>query len=99
MSAHVCCTLSGGENSLERTKKGGGTKVKVVRAGKLGSWLGPSAVLVLLPKCPACFAGYLALAGIGVSVEAASGFRIGLMAACITAISLVLVRSLIAAIR
>ena len=74
-----------------------GAKASVVRTGKLG--LAPSALLLLLPKCPACFAGYLALAGIGVSVEAASGLRIGLTAACITAISLLLVRLFVSVVR
>jgi hypothetical protein len=98
MSAHACCTPNGGA-SLPLAKTAEGRNANVVRAGKLGSWLGPSAVLVLLPKCPVCFAGYLALAGVGVSVEAASGLRIGLMAACITVISLLVVRSLVAAAR
>jgi hypothetical protein len=84
MSAHVCCTPTGGESSLGRAKTAGGTKANVVRAGKLGSWIGPSALLILLPKCPMCLAAYLALAGTGVSTTAAAGLRVGVIVLCLS---------------
>ena len=46
-------------------------------------WAAPGLVLALLPKCPMCLAGYLALAGVAVSVDSAEGLRIALVAACV----------------
>src|SRR5262245_22063947 len=44
--------------------------------GELVGWLVPSATLLLLPKCPACVAAYLALAtGLGVTMGTATTLR------------------------
>lgn len=98
MSAHACCVISGaGDNGGAANGKQGERRAwGLVRAGKAGSWIGPSALLVLLPKCPMCFAAYLAVAGIGVSVELAARLRIGVMAACVTTLSLLVVRFFVA---
>jgi hypothetical protein len=46
-------------------------------------WLVPGALLALMPKCPVCLAGYLALAtGVGVSLPVAQALRFTLMALC-----------------
>jgi hypothetical protein len=43
----------------------------------------PSAVVALLPKCPACLAAYLALGtGVGVSVTAAQWLQTVVIALC-----------------
>jgi hypothetical protein len=48
----------------------------------------PGAVLVLIPKCPACIAAYIALGtGIGLSMSAATYVRIMLLLLCITAMT------------
>ena len=52
------------------------------RGGEVASWVVPSAALVLLPKCPACVAAYVALAGITVSFSTASYLRITLFVLC-----------------
>lgn len=47
------------------------------------AWLLPGSLLVLMPKCPACFAAYIALfTGVGISMPAASGLRLFLIVAC-----------------
>ena len=58
------------------------------RAGKVRgifSWVLPSAVLVLMPKCPACLAAYVMLGtGLGLSFSTARYMRWGLLGLCIT---------------
>jgi hypothetical protein len=47
-------------------------------------WFVPSVLLALIPKCPACFAAWLALAsGAGVSASTASHLRTALVVLCI----------------
>ena len=47
----------------------------------------PAAALVLLPKCPACLAVWLAAGtGIGISAAAASRLRGGLVVFCVLAL-------------
>jgi hypothetical protein len=47
----------------------------------------PTLVLVLLPKCPACFDAYVALGtGISLSVAAASILRTALIVLCVAAL-------------
>lgn len=51
-------------------------------------WLTPIAVLALLPKCPACWAAYYALAtGVSISISVATRVRFGVIALCITTVA------------
>ena len=51
-------------------------------------WLVPSAVLLVLPKCPVCFAGWIAVTtGVGVSISAAGILRSVLLILCMLALS------------
>lgn len=61
----------------------------------LTGWLIPSALLVLMPKCPACMAAYIAMAtGLGISLPAAANVRFMLISLCITSLSWFTIRTL-----
>lgn len=63
-------------------------------------WLVPGVILVLVPKCPACFAGYLAIAtGVGVSATTAGNLRSLLVILCLGGLAVVAVRSVCRLIR
>src|SRR5215472_19324115 len=62
----------------------GGCGSPVRRAVGLISWILPSAILALIPKCPMCLAAYIALwTGIGLSFSAAIYLRASLLAVSI----------------
>jgi hypothetical protein len=47
----------------------------------------PGLLLILMPKCPACFAAYIALAsGIGLSLPVAAGGRMTLIVLCVASL-------------
>ncbi len=64
------------------------------RGVEMAGWLIPGATLVLLPKCPACVAMYVALfSGVGLSLASASLIRTSLLILCVLILScLALVR-------
>ena len=79
MSDHSCCDRA-------VTGRAAG-QVVGRRLGSTVRWAVPSAVLVLLPKCPMCIAAYLALwTGVTVSTSVAGGVRVGLIGACLACI-------------
>ena len=57
-------------------------------------WVVPGTVLALMPKCPACLAAYVALAGIGISASAASYVRTAAIVLCVAALVFLGVRTI-----
>lgn len=48
----------------------------------------PAFVFVIIPKCPVCLAGYIAVAsGIGISITTATYIRFGLIIFCVVSLS------------
>lgn len=59
------------------------TPTWVRRVRGIFAWVLPSAILVLVPKCPACLAAHVALwTGLGLSLSTATYLRWGLLLLC-----------------
>ncbi len=69
------------------TKRERGTALRWKRGGEAAGWIVPGATLILLPKCPVCVAGYVALfSGIGISAAGAGRLRTSLLIVCVAAL-------------
>ncbi len=79
MSARSCCNLA-----KAATEGNSHPSSPVRRCFDSFGWMGPGALLILLPKCPMCLAAYIALAtGIGISVSVAAQVRMLLVVLCV----------------
>ena len=90
MNANGCCqaTPSGNANADSPKPQ---HKPRRFRDGL--NWVVPSTILALMPKCPACVAGYIALGtGIGISLPAATFLRAFLIMACCASLLFMCVR-------
>ncbi|OAI56962.1 hypothetical protein AYO50_02160 [Acidobacteria bacterium SCGC AG-212-P17] len=90
MNNATCCMMTTSRVHTSAGKAADG-KARPSSAGRRGFAVGkfslPMLILALLPKCPACFAAYLALGtGISVSVTVASLFRTLLIGICVTSL-------------
>ena len=71
------------------------TPTWVRRVGAIFAWVLPSAILVLLPKCPACLAAHMMLwTGLGLSLATATYLRWVLLFLCVASLLFLLVNRL-----
>lgn len=90
MAGHSCCNekVRAAGETAPRPRKMTWTKLIV-----------PTAVLVLIPKCPMCVAAYIALAtGFTISLPVATWIRTGLLAASLCTITYLSLRLTIRAL-
>jgi hypothetical protein len=65
------------------------------RTREISAWILPSAVLALVPKCPACLAAYVTLwTGLGLSLSAATYLRWALLFLCVATLLFLIVKRL-----
>ena len=71
------------------------TRTFVRRVREIFSWVLPSAVLVMVPKCPACLAAHVMIwTGLGLSLSTATCLRWMLLFLCVAALLLLIVKRL-----
>ncbi len=79
MSNFACCIRPAGPVRTKRSWR------------RLASLVLPTTMLLIMPKCPVCFAGWFAvLAGIGISFTTAWYLRMGIVVLCLLWIGLLL---------
>ena len=89
MSNCPFCNLESPSNAGDGKRRPGLLR----RAWRSIQWLFPTALLVLMPKCPLCVAAYLALfTGIGVSVSTARWIQVLMLVFCLTSLAYLAVR-------
>ena len=80
-----CCCNANGRHAPTLTR----------RVREAGAWALPGAILILLPKCPACLAAYVALwTGVGLSFSMAAHLRSALLFLCVAALLFLIVKRL-----
>jgi hypothetical protein len=71
------------------------TRTWVRRVREILAWVLPSAILVLVPKCPACLAAHMMLwTGLGLSLSTATYLRWVLLFLCVASLLFLTVASL-----
>lgn len=98
----LCCSSRGAPNTLNKAPPAPSVRRRSwpARIRSALAWALPITTLALIPKCPACVAGYvLLLTGFGVSLPMAGNMRLALIASAAIIIVWLLARSAIAALR
>jgi len=86
VNAHRCCTVAAGDSKREAIAT---PTTFTRRCRDIAGWIVPSAILALIPKCPACLAAYLAVGtGVGLSIPTATCVRMLLVITCVSSLSL-----------
>jgi hypothetical protein len=76
MPTHSCCQQNSSSPANPSPAASPTDASLFHRSKAVAKWLGPTTLLVLMPKCPACLAAYIALGtGIGISMRFAAGMR------------------------
>ena len=71
------------------------TSTWVARVREIFAWFLPSAILVLVPKCPACLAAHVLLwTGLGLSLPTATYLRWMLLFLCVASLLSLIAKSL-----
>jgi hypothetical protein len=98
MNTPRCCTVdtsaAGSVATGARALDGDSRPLTFVRwCLRTSAWLVPSAILLLLPKCPACLAAYIVTGtGVGLSLSTAGTLQILLVILCIVSLSYLAVK-------
>ena len=101
VKAHECCGHDACSTGEVRTANGGPRLHTAGRRGaKAAGWVLPSAVMILMPKCPACVVAYVAIAtGAGISVSMAAHLRLIVLMICVAVLLWLAAKPLLRVVR
>jgi hypothetical protein len=89
ISTHCRCKDASHSGSEEAQTTNNSQKSLTFVRHYLGNtrWMVPGVVLAILPKCPICLSGYIAIAtGVGISVTTATYLRMLLIILCVVSL-------------
>jgi hypothetical protein len=79
----ACCNAASDQN----------TSTLVRRVRRISSWVLPSVILVMVPKCPVCLAAYVAIFfGVSLSLSTATYLRWAMLLVCVVSLHLIVRR-------
>ena len=90
MKPQRCCGPAACDARDEVRTAQGGPRLRSLgrRGAKTARWVLPSAAVVLMPKCPACLAAYVAIAtGASISLSMAAQLRLTVLVLCVGALA------------